>query len=226
MLEFIISGPTFGFSLCIASYAVALAIKNRFNYTLLNPLLVGSLIVIAILGIFKIPLEKFLTGANFVSMFLGPATAALAISMYNQLDTIKKNLLPILVGSVVGALSAVASILLLCKLFGLNAEMTASLLPKSITTAFGTELSNQLGGIVPITVAAISTTGIFGAITAPYLIKLLKINNSVASGLAIGASSHVLGTSKAIELGEVEGSISSIAVGLCGVVTVIIAIFL
>ena len=225
MLENIISQPIFGFSLCVGAYNIALSVKRRFNYTLLNPLLVGSLIVIAILSIFKIPLESFLTGANFVSMFLGPATAALAISMYNQLDTIKKNLIPILVGSVVGAASAVASILLLCKIFDLDAEMTASLLPKSITTAFGTELSKQLGGIVPITVAAISTTGIFGAITAPYLIKLFKIKNPVASGLAIGASSHVLGTSKAIELGEVEGSVSSIAVGLCGIITVIIAIF-
>lgn len=225
MLEFT-SQPIFGFTLCIGAYTLALSIKNRFNYTILNPMLVASLIIIAILTIFKIPLGNFMSGANFISMFLAPATTALAVSMYRQLDMLKKNLFPILVGSVVGAISALASIFILCRVFNLTPEITSSLLPKSITTAFATKLSEQMGGLVPITVAAVCVTGIVGAIGAPYFIKWFRIGNPIASGLAIGAASHALGTTKAIELGEVEGSVSGIAVGLCGIATVIIAIFL
>ena len=222
----IINDPIFGFTLSVAAYTAALLIKRRFNYTILNPLVVCSLIIIAVLLVFKIPLKSYMVGANFIYMFLAPATAALAVSMYRQIDTIKKNLVPILVGSVVGATSALLSIFIMCKIFNMSPEITASLLPKSITTAFATKLSVQLGGFAPITVAAVFVAGATGAIGAPYFIKWFKINNPIASGLAIGASSHALGTSKAIEIGEVEGTISGIAVGLCGILTVIIAIFL
>lgn len=220
------SQPIFGFTLCIGAYSLALAIKNRFNYTILNPMMVASLIIIAILSIFKIPLENFMVGADFITMFLAPATAALAVSMYRQIDVLKNNLIPILVGCIVGAVSALLSVFLLCKLFNMPADITASLLPKSITTAFATKLSAQLGGIVPVTVAAVCVTGVTGAIMAPYFIKWFKVGNSIAAGLAIGAASHALGTSKAIEIGEVEGTISGIAVGICGLITVIIGIFL
>ncbi len=222
----ILNSPIFGFTLCIGAYQVALAIRKRFNYAILSPMPVAALIIIAILTLFKIPLESFMQGAGFVSMFLAPATASLAVSIYRKLDIIKKNLLPILVGSVTGASAALVSIFLMCRLFNLPDDLTASLLPKSITAAFAGNLSEQLGGIVPITIAAVCVTGITGAIFAPYFIKWFKVDDSVAAGLAIGASSHALGTTKAIEIGETEGSVSGIAVGLCGVVTVIIAIFL
>ena len=225
MLE-LTNAPLFGVSLCLMTYTLSLAIKKRFNYTILNPLLLSAIMIIAVLAAFKIPLENFMVGGDFITMLMAPATAALALSMYRKLDTIKKYFLPIVVGSVVGATIALLSIALLCKLFNMPSDITASLLPKSITTAFATKLSEQFGGLVPITVAAVSVTGIFGAISAPYLIKLFKIKDPIAAGLAIGAASHALGTTKAIEIGETEGSASGIAVGLCGVVTVIIAIFL
>ncbi len=225
MLE-LTTNPIFGFTLCVGTYTLASAIKKRFNYALLNPMLISSLMIIAILWLFKIPLENFMVGGNFVLMFMAPATAVLAVSMYHQLEAIKKNFVPIIVGSVVGAVTALVSIILLCRLFGLTDEITASLIPKSITTAFATKLSEQLGGIVPITIAAVCVTGLMGAIFAPYFAKWFKINNPIATGLAIGASSHVLGTSKAIEMGEVEGTFSGIAVGLCGLVTIIACIFL
>ena len=159
-------------------------------------------------------------------MLLAPTTAVLALSMFRQVKIIKKNLVPILVGCTVGVVSAVGSILVLCKVFGISDELTASILPKSITTAIAVELSAKLGGIPPITVAAVTVTGVFGTILSPYFIKWSRLNNSIASGLAIGASCHALGTTKAIEIGEVEGSLSGIAVGLCGLLTVILAIFL
>ncbi len=218
--------PFFGFSLCMFSYIVGVKINQKAKTAIANPLIIAAAIIIAVISVFRIPLEHFMVGADFVSMFLAPATAALAVSMYRQFDIIKKNWLPIVVGCVVGAVSALVSIFVCCKVLGLSEQITASLLPKSITTAFAAKLSEQLGGIVPVTLAAVLVTGIIGAVTAPYLIKVFKINNPIASGLAIGAASHALGTSKAIEIGEVEGTLSGIAVGLCGLVTVFIAIFL
>lgn len=218
--------PFFGFSLCMVSYIIGVRINQKVKVAIANPLIISAMIITAVLWLFKIPTENFNVGASFVSMFLAPATAALAVNMYRQFDVIKKNWIPIMVGCVVGAVSAIVSVLLLCKFFNLPGDMTASLIPKSVTTPFAAKLSEQLGGIVPVTLAGVLTTGIAGNLAAPYLIKLFKINNPIASGLAIGASSHALGTSKAIEIGEIEGTMSGIAVGLCGVVTVVIAIFL
>ncbi len=218
--------PIFGFTLCIAAYYAGVKTKAKFNYSFVNPMIVASLICIAVLVAFRIPLENFMNGANMISMFLAPATAVLALSMYRQLETIKTNLIPILVGCTVGVVSALASIILLCKIFDLNDAVTASLIPKSVTTAIASEVSAQLGGMVPVTVAAVMVTGVFGAVLSPYFIKWTRLNNPIAAGLAIGASSHALGTTKAIELGEIEGSLSGIALGLCGLVTVLFAMFL
>lgn len=226
MLNQFTSQPIFGFTLCVISYFIGVKIKSRFNYPIVNPLIVAALICIAVLLAFGIPLENFKNGANTVAMFLAPATAALALSMYRQLEVIKKNLVPIIVGCAVGSAVAVVSIVLLCKAFGLTAEVTASLIPKSITTAIASDLSAKLGGIPSITVAAVLVTGVFGAIMSPYFIRWSRLNNSVAAGLAIGASCHALGTTKAIELGEVEGSLSGIAVGLCGLITVFLSLFI
>ena len=176
MLE-LTSSPLFGVSLCLGAYTLSLIIKNRFNYTILNPVLVSAIIIIGVLTAFKIPLRNFMIGGDFITMLIAPATAALALSMYRQMHIIKKYFLPIVVGSIVGASVALVSIYLLCRVFDMPAEITASLLPKSITTAFATKLSEQFGGLVPITIAGVSVTGIFGAISAPYLIKFLKIKD-------------------------------------------------
>ena len=226
MLNQFTSQPIFGFTLCVIAYHIGSKTRARFNYPLVNPLIVATLICIAVLLAFRIPLENFMNGAKMVSMFLAPATAALALSIYRQLKVIKKNLLPIIVGCVVGSVVAMISVIFLCRVFGLTEEITASLIPKSITTAIATDLSEQLGGIPSITVAAVLVTGIFGTITSPYLIKWSRLNNSIAAGLAIGASCHALGTAKAIEIGETEGSLSGIAVGLCGLATVLFSLFL
>ncbi len=218
--------PIFGFTLCVIAYHIGVKTKKKFDYAIVNPVIIATLICILVLTVFRIPLDNFLNGANTISMFLAPATAALALSIYRQLKVIKKNFIPIIIGCAAGAASAVVSIIVLCKILGISEEITSSLIPKSVTTAIATEVSTQLGGIAPITVAAVTITGIFGTIVSPYLIKWTHLNNSVAAGLAIGASCHALGTTKAIELGEIEGSLSGIAVGLCGLITVVIAMFL
>ena len=222
----VINQPIFGVSLCMFAYIIGIWLNRRLKSSLANPLIIAALLIIAVIKVFKIPFESFMNGANFVAMFLAPATAALAVSMYRQIEVIRKNWLPIVVGCTAGAVSALVSVIVLCKVFGLPEDITASVIPKSITTAIATGLSEQLGGIVPITVAAVAVTGIFGAVTAPYMIKLFRVDNPIAAGLAIGASCHALGTSKAIEIGEIEGTLSGIAVGLCGLITVFIAIFL
>lgn len=223
MLE-ITSRPIFGITLCLITYAAALRIKSRINSPIANPMLIASLFVIAILYCFKIPLENFMNGGSFITMLLAPATAVLALPMYRQLEVIKKNLLPVIIGCCVGAASSLISVVLLCKLFNIPEDIATSLLPKSITNAIATELCSKLGGIVPLTVAAVCFTGVFGAVMCPYFIKWFRVDNPVAAGLAIGASCHALGTSKALEIGEVEGMMSGISIGLCGLFTVFFVI--
>lgn len=217
--------PSFGIILCIVTYLIGCYIKGKVNTPLANPMVIASLLVIAVLCVFKIPLENFMQGGSFITMLLAPATAVLAVSMYRQIDIIKRNWLPVLVGCVVGSISSVVCVFVLCRLFKLPQDVSMSILPKSITTAIATEISASIGGIVPLTVAAVCFTGVFGAIMAPYFIKWFHIDNPIAAGLAIGSSCHALGTSKAIEIGEVEGMLSGIAIGICGLSTVIILMF-
>ena len=159
-------------------------------------------------------------------MFLAPATACLAVGIYSKLAVLKKYWLPILVGAVAGSASSMLSVYALCRLLGLGEQLTVSLIPKSVTTPIAVGIVESAGGLTPITVVAVIVTGILGAILAPTMIRLFRISDSVAAGLAIGACSHAVGTSKAVELGEVEGAMSGLAIGVCGVVTVVLSLFL
>lgn len=172
-------------------------INRKTRSPLANPLLIAIAICIAVLQGFAIPLESFQQGGQIISMFLAPATAALALSIYSQWEVLKKNFLPILAGTLTGSLTSIVSVLVLCKLFGLSDELTASMIPKSVTTPIAMEISKQQGGIVSITVAAVIVTGIIGAVIAPALIKLFRVKNPVEAGIAIGTCSHALGTTKA-----------------------------
>lgn len=222
----IYASPLFGIVLCIFSFEIGLWINRKTHSPLANPLMIAVVICIAVQQIFSIPLESFQQGGDIITMFLAPATAALSLSIYNQLDTLKKNLLPILAGTLTGSITSIGSVIGLCKLFGLDEELTASLIPKSVTTPIAMEVSRQHGGIVSITVAAVIVTGIFGAILAPVLIKLFRVRNPVEAGIAIGTCSHALGTSKALEIGETEGAMSGIAIGVAGIITVVLTMFL
>ena len=220
------SRPLFGFTLCVLAYYIGVKTKKRFNYSFVTPIVVATFICIAVLALFDIPLRNFKNGADAITLFLAPATASLALSVYRQLHIIRNNLLPITIGCISGSATALGSVRLLCGMLNLPEDISASLIPKSVTSAIATELSQNLGGIVPVTIAAVAVTGIFGTIISPFLLKWFRIKNPVASGLAMGASSHALGTAKAIEMGETEGSLSGIAVGLCGLITVVFTIFL
>ena len=220
------ASPYFGIALSILAFWAGEKLQKKLKSPFCNPLLIAILIIVIILLVFDIPYDSYNEGGAAINMFLAPATACLAVSIYTKLQLLKENAIPILVGCTAGSLSSMGSVYVLCKLFGLDEAMTASLLPKSITTPIAVEVCQTHGGIVPVTVIAVIFTGILGSILAPYLIKLFRVKNPITAGLAIGACSHAVGTSKAIEFGETEGAMSGLAIGVCGILTVIISMVL
>ena len=220
------ASPFFGVCLSILTYEIGVWIQRRARSAAANPLLISVVLSILTLVIGRIPLESYRNGGDIISVFLGPATAVLAISIYSRLDLLKKYFFPILIGTVVGSLVSVTSAYLLCKAFGLDDILTKSMMPKSVTTPFAMAISESIGGIPAVTVAAVVLTGILGNVLAPLLIRLFRVKNPIAAGVAIGTASHAVGTSKAIEIGETEGAMSGIAIAMAGIVTVAISIFL
>ena len=220
------ASPFFGIFLSILTFESGVWINKKTKSAVANPLLIAVILCILVIKIFRIPLESYYVGGDLITVFLGPATAVLALSIYSQFALLKKYFLPILLGTITGSLVSVSSVYLLCKLFHLGDVMTRSMLTKSVTTPFAIAISQNIGGIPSIAVAAVVMTGILGSVFAPLLIRLFRVKNPVAAGVAIGTSSHAVGTSKAIELGETEGAMSGIAIGMAGIVTVIISLFL
>ncbi len=221
MKEFLTGSVFFGVILSLASYEAGLFLKRRFRMALLNPLLIGTLGVMAALVFLKVDYTHYNDGARYISYLLTPATVCLAIPLYRQMTLLKKNLRAVAGGITAGVLTSLLSIFLLSKLFSLTHEQYVTLLPKSITTAIGMGISEELGGIQTITVAVIIITGIFGNVTAELVCKIFRIQEPVAKGLAIGTASHAIGTAKAMELGEIEGAMSSLAIAVAGLLTVL-----
>jgi putative effector of murein hydrolase len=216
----IFASPFFGITLCVLTYEIGVLIESKTKLAVANPLLISVVLCIGVIKLFSIPLASFNVGGELVSVFLGPATAVLALAIYLQLARLKKYLLPVLAGTIVGSVVSVTSAFWLCRLFGLDVALTKSMLVKSVTTPFAIAISKNIGGIPSVSVAAVVLTGILGAVFAPLLIKLFRVKSPIAQGVAIGTSSHAVGTSKAIVLGEVQGAMSGVAIGLAGVVTV------
>ncbi|MCI7740456.1 MAG: LrgB family protein [Lachnospiraceae bacterium] len=220
------ASPMFGIALSILTFWIGVKIQKKTKLVICNPLIISIVLCIGVLLIFKIPYESYNEGGSIINMFLGPATACLAVSIYTKLELLKKNWLPILVGCAAGSLTSMVSVFLLCKLMGLDESMTMSLIPKSVTTPIAVSISGAHGGIVPVTVVAVIFTGILGSMLAPTLIRIFRMKDSITAGLAIGACSHAVGTSKAIEIGETEGAMSGLAIGICGILTVLFSLFL
>ena len=218
--------PFFGVTLSILTFWIGVRIQKKTGLVVCNPLLIAVVLTAGVLLLFRIPYESYNQGGELINLFLSPATACLAVAIYGKLQILKENWLPILVGCTVGSAASMGSILLLCRLFGLDEAMTVSLLPKSVTTPIALSVSQAHGGIGSITVVAVLITGIFGSIAAPLLIKLFRVRDPMAAGLAIGACSHAVGTSRALELGETEGAMSGLAIGVCGIVTVVFSLLL
>lgn len=222
----IFSSPYFGVALSIAAFGVGAKLNHRTKSPVCNPLIIAILLIVGILLVFDIPYEQYNEGGQIINMFLAPATACLAVAIYSKLEVLRQYWLSVIVGCTAGSAASIGSVYAMCRLFGLEKELTVSLLPKSVTTPIAVSISEPAGGVVPITVVAVIFTGILGGIFAPLLIKLFRVSDPVAAGLAIGASSHAVGTSKAIELGEVEGAMSGLAIGICGIITVLFSMII
>ena len=219
MNEILSQSIFFGIAITLVTYEIGLWIKQKTGKAIANPLLISVILIVAVLLLFHIDYETYANGAQYISIFLTPATVSLAVPLYRQL--LKTYPKAIFGGIIAGVLTAMVSVFALSLMFGLNHEQYVTLLPKSITTAIGMGISEKMGGIVTITVVVIIVTGILGNILAETICRLCKIEDPIAKGLAIGTSAHALGTAKAMELGEIEGAMSSLSIVVCGILTVI-----
>ena len=222
MKEILMSSEHFGFVLSIFIFLLAIQIKLWLGWDFLNPLLLSTIMIVGILLLSDIPYEEYKQGAGLLNYFLTPATVCLAIPLYKQWNLLKNNFKAVILGILAGTLSSIVSILLLGLAFHLPNEHISTLLPKSITTAIGMGISEEMGGYVTLTVAAIVLTGILGSILSDLVFRIFPIHHPIAKGLALGTSAHAIGTAKALEMGEVEGAMSSLAIVVAGILTVIL----
>lgn len=221
MSEMIVNSTYFGVVLSIGAFLVGRALQKRFKHPLCNPLLIAIVLVILFLLVFHVDYESYQSSAKLLSSLLTPATVCLAIPLYEQFELLKKNVKAVLAGIASGVLSSLCCVLVLALLFRLDHASYVTFLPKSITTAIGMGVSEELGGYISITVAVIIISGILGNIFAESACKLFRITEPIARGVAIGSASHAIGTAKAMELGEIEGAMSSLSIVISGLLTVI-----
>ena len=220
MRELLTDSVFFGVTLSILAYMAGDILKKKTGLAIFNPLLVSVAVCIAVLAVAGIDYETYNASAHYLSWFLTPAMVCLAIPLYEQLELLKKNWKAMVLGIGAGVLTSLTTVFVLAKLMGLSHQEYVTLLPKSITTAIGMGVAEELGGYVTITVAVIVITGVLGNIFAELICKVFRITHPIAKGLAIGSASHAIGTAKAMEIGEVEGAISSLAIAVAGVFTV------
>jgi len=212
-----------GVTLSLISYLIGSALKKKFKIGILNPLLVSIVVTIIVLAVCRVDYATYNEGAKYLSWLLTPATVCLAIPLYEQWELLKNNAKAVLLGLTAGVLTSLGTVLVLAKLMRLSHEEYVTLLPKSITTAIGMGVSEELGGYVTITVAVIIVTGILGNMFGELICRIFRITEPISKGLALGSSAHAIGTAKAIEMGEVEGAMSSLAIAVSGIITVIFA---
>lgn len=225
MLESVLYSPFFGLALTAGCWWLGLTLREKTRWVLCNPLLVAGALLVIVLAVFQIPFDAYRVGGNLVQTMLGPVTAVLALNIYRQRTVLQRYFVPVLAGTLAGSLASLGFVWLLCSLFQVDELMLASLLPKSVTTAIAIGIAESRGGVGGIAAAAVLITGLTGAVFAPHFARLFHITDPVAEGLAIGASSHALGTTKAMEIGEVQGAVSSIALCVCGILTSVLTLF-
>ena len=224
MNEFLQDSVFFGVFISVVTYEIGALIKRKWNVAIFNPLLISIALIIVFLILFDVDYDTYDFGAQYLSYFLTPATVALAVPLYEQIEPLKNNWKAIIAGIFSGALTSALCVLILSIVMGLDHKQYVTLLPKSITTAIGMGLSDELGGIVTITVAVIVVTGVIGNMFAEQICKLFHITDPVAKGIAIGSSSHAMGTAKAMEMGEIEGAMSSLSIAVSGLLTVVVSL--
>lgn len=222
MMYNVLKTPIFGIVITIAFFYMGVYLQNKTKNAIFNPLLIAIVCIILFLKVSKIPYEDYKIGADAINFFLGPVTIILAVPLYKQFDLLKKYMIEILVGISCGVIASLISVKIIGSFTKSSIEIINSIIPKSITSPMGISLAGTINGIESITVVAIILTGIIGAIISPIVFKIGKIKHPIAKGIALGTSAHAMGTSKALEMGEVEGAMSGLAIGISGLITVII----
>ncbi len=220
-MSFIEESVYFGIILSLLAYGLGCVIKSKFKKAIFNPLLISIAITIAVLVVSGINYETYNEGANILTWLLTPATVCLAVPLYEKIGLLKDNWKAIFAGIITGVLTSLVCILLMAILFGFTHEEYVTFLPKSITTAIGIGVSEEMGGYTELTAAIIIITGVVGNVIAPFICKVGKITEPIAKGIAIGTSAHAVGTARALEMGETEGAMSSLSIGVAGILTVI-----
>ena len=223
MNELVTSSAVFGVVLSLIAFWLGTYLNKKLKTAIANPLLIAVVFVIAVLVVCRIDYSAYYDSAKYLSYLLTPATVCLAVPLYSQIEKLKKNLVAILCAILSGVLTSLVSVLVLSLVFGLSHQDYVTLLPKSITTAIGMGVSEELGGVASVTVPVIILTGIFGNLAGEFVCKLFRITDPIAKGLGIGCASHAIGTSRAMEWGELEGAMSSLSIVISGIFTVILA---
>lgn len=221
MNEFFQTSVFLGVFITLCSYGIGVILKRKCKWAICNPLMIAIIMTIFLLHIFDIDYSTYNKSAQYISFLLTPATICLAVPLYEKMELLKKNYRAVIIGIVSGVLTSLCSVLLLARIFQLDHKTFVTLLPKSVTTAIGMGISEELGGYVSITVAVIIITGILGNMFAEIICKIFGIHDPVAKGIAIGTASHAIGTSKAMELGAIEGAMSSLSIVVSGILTVV-----
>ena len=221
MNQMIINSTTIGVVISVMGYEFGLLLKRKFKSAIFNPLLISIIFVICCLLLFRVDYNNYNKSAQYLSYLLTPATVCLAIPLYQQIKLLKENMVAIFAGIISGVFTSLVCIFVFALIFNFGHEEYVTMLPKSITTAIGMGISEELGGYVTITVAVIIITGVLGNICGEAVCKIFKITNPVAKGIALGTSSHAIGTAKAMEMGEIEGAMSSLSIVIAGICTMV-----
>lgn len=225
MTDFCNNSVYFGVAISLVGYVIGVQLKKKFKLAVLNPLMISIIFVVGVVLLFKLDYPSYKKQAEILNYLLTPATIALAIPLYQQLSLLRKNLLAVICGIISGVFASMSSVLAMSVLFSLSHEDFVTLLPKSITTAIGMGVSEELGGIQTITVAVIIVTGVLGNVIGEGVCKLFRITEPISRGLALGIAAHAIGTAKALEMGEIEGAMSSLSIAVAGLLTVVFASF-
>lgn len=223
MSEFTETSMFAGVTVSLLAYIIGALLKKKFKLAIFNPLLISIVLTIIMLVIADIDYDVYAQGADYLSWFLTPATVCLAIPLYEQWELLKHNVKAVMLGITAGVLASLTTVLVLSLIMHLSHEEYVTLLPKSITTAIGMGVSEELGGYVTITVAVIIVTGVIGNIFGELICKIFRITEPISKGIAFGSASHAIGTAKAMELGDVEGAMSSLSIAVSGILTVVCA---
>lgn len=212
----------FGIILTFAAFEIGKWINSKVKNPLANPLLIAILLIIGFLKITRIPYENYQMGGDFIAFFIAPATVAMVLDLYKNLDSLKENLMPVMLGIILGSICSISLAILLSKVLSLDKELVTSLIPQSITTAIAISLSAEYNGIQALTAIVVVIRGVSGAVVAPFVTKIFRITDPVAQGVGIGTSSHAVGTSEARKMGSIQGALSGLSIAISGLVTVIL----